>query len=164
MQNYDSSLANTISIFKECDSRMSDMAGQQRVFFHVLCTGEYKSYGAEKINELFHSPANPEHLLERMVSLMHYLQEGYHKKKYEGKPAEYEYAQTEYPQRYLALVNGLNEETLEKIRQIKMSNWTQQLPDNLGEDFYRQIMQDKKMLHVSNAQQRGEDTGPAVII
>ena len=47
----DSLPENTLAIFKEHDTRMADHAGKDKVFFHVLCTGQYSSYGPEAINK-----------------------------------------------------------------------------------------------------------------
>jgi hypothetical protein len=149
MNDTPSGMSNMLSIFKDDDSRMAEHAGKDRVFFHSQCTGQYSSYGPDKVSTFFVEDINPDHLLERMVSLMHYLQEGYHTGEYPGPAGEYDGAEKEYPLRYLSLVSGLSDEALEIIKDTKMSGWTTQLPDDLGEIFYEQMQEDKRELNVS---------------
>lgn len=137
---------NTIYIFKDHDPVMAEHASQDRVFFQMTCEGQPISYTVAKLNHVFEAGINTESMQQRFVSLMHYLQQGYHAGKYRDTPAEYEHAQEEYPQRYLALVNGLSGGALEKIKALRMSEWTQQLPDDLGAQFATKLLEDRQKL------------------
>lgn len=142
-------IPNILEIFKEEDPRMEEYGGKGRILFHRDCTGRSFSYDVKKINQFFKEGTNPDHMLERMVSIMHYLQQGFHTEQYESKAGEYEHANEEYPKRYLALVNGLDDDALNAIRHTQISNWTSQLPDDLGKQFYEQLIRDKNTLKVA---------------
>jgi len=140
---------NIIEIFKDHDPRMEEYASAGRIFFHRDCLGRSYSYGADKINQFFTESTNPDHMLERTVATMHYLQQGFHAEQYDGKAGDYPHANDEYPRRYLALVSGLDDNALEAIRNIQISNWTSKLSNDLGKQFYDQLIEDKKGLVVA---------------
>jgi len=143
--------AYNLFIFKDQDRRMKRFAGQDKVFFHVTCTGggQYLSYGMNTINTEFESGGNLENLQEKMVECMAYLQDGYHSGKYEGKAGEYEHAATEYPQRYETLVHGLSDESIEAMKKLDLSKRTYPRDQNL---FFQILIKDREMLCPSPSQ------------
>ncbi len=142
---------NSLHIFKDHDPRMADYAGSGKVVYNSVCNGNNYSYSAEQIGAMFEGDGRvPDHVLPRLVIMMHYLQEGYHSGHYNGTAGEYEYARQEYPERYLSLVRGLTDAALEEIRNTRMSSFTSQVQDNLGKVFVEQLLQDRSRLHSAN--------------
>lgn len=134
---------NILEVFKEQLPTNKPYAGQGKIFLNRVCTGRSYSYSVERINRFFEENDNADHILQRLISMMEYLQDGYHKGVYGGLASAYAHATTEYPEKYLLLVNGLSEKALDVIRRTKMSDWTTAEPDNLGEVFYTSIMRDR---------------------
>lgn len=134
---------NFLHLFKEQDSRMQEFAGKGKIFFNPVCTGNAYSYDVDKINAFFEADHAEDHLLERMISMMDYLQEGYHTGEYPGKAGKYPHAAEEYPEKYIRLVEGLSDDALNAIANNDMSEFTAQLPADLGAQFANQLREDR---------------------
>lgn len=133
-------------IFKEQDPRMEGFAGKGKIFFNPVCTGNAYSYDVDKINTFFETGHSEDHLLERMITMMDYLQEGYHSGEYPGNAGKYPHAAEEYPEKYLALVRGLSERALDAIESNDLSSFTTQEPADLGAGFVQQLREDRAAL------------------
>lgn len=139
-------LSNFLYVFKEATHGKDKYAGRGKIFLHHVCTGNTKSYSVDRINWFFENNHNRDSLLERMIIMMEYLQQGYHNNEYPGPPGQYEYAHEEFPMKYLLLVKGLSDQALQQIRNIDVSIFTSNEPADLGEKFYRQIIADRARL------------------
>ena len=84
---------NILNIFKENATNLQKHAGKNKIFHHITCDGNAYSYDVAKINALFEEDQNPEYLLQRLVSMMEYLQTGYHTGEFLGPAGKYKYAQ-----------------------------------------------------------------------
>lgn len=133
-------------IFKEQDPSMQDFAGRGKIFYNPVCTGNAYSYDVDKINEFFETGHSEDHLLERMISMMEYLQAGYHEEHYPGNAGKYASAAEEYPEKYMRLVEGLSESALAAIAQNDLSAFTAQEPADLGARFVEQLREDRAAL------------------
>jgi len=128
-----------MEIFKEQDPRMKDFAGRGKVFFIQYCTDARASYSVDSINQFFETGHNPDHILERMVDLMEALQS--------RDPAvflKYKGAQSEYPDLYQLLVDGLSDETLQIISDMDVSKAILSAPSDMGKRFVDQLLYDKQ--------------------
>lgn len=137
---------NILRIFKERAAPLVNFAGQGKIFHNTTCDGNAYSYDVEKINSFFETNHNTDHLLQRMVIMMEYLQQGYHTNEYPGPAGKYKHAITEYPEKYMLLVRGLSDKALQQIRSIDMSKYTNQEPKNLGTIFYNKLILDRMKL------------------
>lgn len=144
---------NMLYIFKNENPPASfaqhENIGEDRIFFHTLCTGGGKSYRVEHLNSLFENGENIDHLFERVVSMMQYLQEGYHSGEYYGPPGEYHAASTEYPLKYELLVDNLSEVALDVIKGINSGSAIEADEEGIGTDFCKTLIEDRTSILTS---------------
>ncbi len=141
---------NIVKIFKEKVIHLAPYAGKGKIFEHLLCTGERKSYDTARINRFFAEGDNPENLFARLIIMMEYLQAGYHSHQYSGPAGEYEHTQTEYPEKYRLLVHGLSDEAIAVVRTVNVALFTISEPSDLAQRFCDQLLKDRITLEVTN--------------
>jgi len=134
-------LENRLLLFREQNPYTRDFAGRGKIFLHHLCTGARASYGVNHINRLFEENLNEDSLLERMIMTMHALQV-----RHPDVFGKYKYAETEYPEKYRLLVEGLSDKALDAIVKIDVSRVAKAEPADLGQQFVDGILADRAAL------------------
>ena len=138
---------NSLEIFKDRAAKMSAYAdGPHRILFFQSCGNEdylRRSITVDKINQLFAGDENPEHIKEKIIISLSELQDYYLG---DRDWCKYPHAEEEYPARYEALLSGLSQATLQKMRDTDISAFRSRLPGDFSHRFCAQFLTDKNAL------------------
>ncbi|MCD8563105.1 MAG: hypothetical protein LRY54_03460 [Alphaproteobacteria bacterium] len=137
-------LVNELEVFKEQHPRMSRHAGQEKIFFHYLCTGDAKAYGIDSVNKIFEDDVNTDNLQPRLISLMVDLQACHqrHGGNFPEWMLKYNGAEKEYPGLYERLLHGLSDKALDVIARYSKP-YTGDSPFSTGAVFVRKLKADR---------------------
>ncbi len=142
--------ANTLSIFKNerppASFAQHEDIGEDRIFHQTLCTGGAKSYKVAHLNKLYENGENIDNLFERTLSMMRYLQQGYHSGEYDGPAGQYEAASTEYPYKYELLAQGLSDAALDVIEDMNSGPFISVHEEGMGANFCATLIEDRNAL------------------